>query len=116
MPPKGCTRAGILPGCPGLCRGSREAKVGFEPRTFGSHVLHCRTGTRGGQLPERPHLDRRTIRVFNQSLWLISLTARQWCLAGNTDYQITISTEQVATCSNPQPAGPGDCVRQTSNH
>ncbi|KER19683.1 hypothetical protein T265_11610 [Opisthorchis viverrini] len=31
----------------------------------------------------RPHLDRRTIRVLNQSLWLKSLTARQRCLAGN---------------------------------
>ncbi|KER27862.1 LOW QUALITY PROTEIN: hypothetical protein T265_13696 [Opisthorchis viverrini] len=33
MPPKGSTRAGILPGCPRLDRGSREAEVGFEPRT-----------------------------------------------------------------------------------
>ncbi|KAG5445894.1 hypothetical protein CSKR_109643 [Clonorchis sinensis] len=34
MPPEGSTRAGILPGCPSLDRGSREAEVGFEPRTF----------------------------------------------------------------------------------
>ncbi|KAG5455256.1 hypothetical protein CSKR_106438, partial [Clonorchis sinensis] len=34
MPPEGSTRAGILPGCPSLDRGSREAVVGFEPRTF----------------------------------------------------------------------------------
>ncbi|KAG5441120.1 hypothetical protein CSKR_102780 [Clonorchis sinensis] len=34
LPPKGTTRAGILPGCPSLDRGSREAEVGFEPRTF----------------------------------------------------------------------------------
>ncbi|KAG5452972.1 hypothetical protein CSKR_111792 [Clonorchis sinensis] len=34
MPPEGSTRAGILPGCPSLNRGSREAEVGFEPRTF----------------------------------------------------------------------------------
>ncbi|KAG5452745.1 hypothetical protein CSKR_202287 [Clonorchis sinensis] len=34
MPPKGCTRAGILPGCPILDRGGREAEFGFEPRTF----------------------------------------------------------------------------------
>ncbi|KER27242.1 hypothetical protein T265_05645 [Opisthorchis viverrini] len=33
----------------------------------------------------RPHLDRRTIRVLNQSLWLKSLTARQRCLAGNAN-------------------------------
>ncbi|KAG5446073.1 hypothetical protein CSKR_103847 [Clonorchis sinensis] len=32
MPPKGSTRAGILPGCPSLDRGGREAEVGFEPR------------------------------------------------------------------------------------
>ncbi|KER26350.1 hypothetical protein T265_06395 [Opisthorchis viverrini] len=36
MLPEGCTRAGILPGCPSLDRGSREAEVGFEPRTFRS--------------------------------------------------------------------------------
>ncbi|KAG5454672.1 hypothetical protein CSKR_104954 [Clonorchis sinensis] len=36
MPPEGSTRAGILPGCPSLDRGSREAEVGFEPRTFRS--------------------------------------------------------------------------------
>ncbi|GAA49842.1 hypothetical protein CLF_103669, partial [Clonorchis sinensis] len=36
MPPKGSTGAGILPGCPSLDRGSREAGVGFEPRTFRS--------------------------------------------------------------------------------
>ncbi|KER22127.1 hypothetical protein T265_09696 [Opisthorchis viverrini] len=31
---EGSTRAGILPGCPSLDRGSPEAEVGFEPRTF----------------------------------------------------------------------------------
>ncbi|KER27792.1 hypothetical protein T265_05220 [Opisthorchis viverrini] len=36
MPPEGSTRAGILPGCPSLDRESREAEVGFEPRTFRS--------------------------------------------------------------------------------
>ncbi|KAG5442551.1 hypothetical protein CSKR_108753 [Clonorchis sinensis] len=37
MPPEGITRAGILPGCPNLDRGSRKAeRVGFEPRTFWS--------------------------------------------------------------------------------
>ncbi|GAA56361.1 hypothetical protein CLF_110705 [Clonorchis sinensis] len=36
MPPEGSTRAGILPGCPSLDRGSREAEVGFETRTFRS--------------------------------------------------------------------------------
>ncbi|GAA53566.1 ATP-binding cassette transporter [Clonorchis sinensis] len=36
MPPEGSTRAGILPGCPSLDRGSREAEAGFEPRTFRS--------------------------------------------------------------------------------
>ncbi|KAG5442240.1 hypothetical protein CSKR_100176 [Clonorchis sinensis] len=34
MPPEGSTRAGILPACPSLDRVSREAEVGFEPRTF----------------------------------------------------------------------------------
>ncbi|KAG5453526.1 Potassium voltage-gated channel protein eag [Clonorchis sinensis] len=34
MQPGGRTRTGILPGCPSLERGSREAEVGFEPRTF----------------------------------------------------------------------------------
>ncbi|GAA52873.1 hypothetical protein CLF_109010 [Clonorchis sinensis] len=36
MPPERCTRAGILPGCPNLDRGSREAEVEFESRTFRS--------------------------------------------------------------------------------
>ncbi|KER21542.1 hypothetical protein T265_10164 [Opisthorchis viverrini] len=36
MPPKGSTRAGILPGYPSVDRESREAEVGFEPRTFWS--------------------------------------------------------------------------------
>ncbi|KAG5441686.1 hypothetical protein CSKR_103179 [Clonorchis sinensis] len=36
MPPAESTRAGILPGCPSLDRGSREVEVGFEPRTFRS--------------------------------------------------------------------------------
>ncbi|KAG5442867.1 hypothetical protein CSKR_105185 [Clonorchis sinensis] len=34
MPPEGSTRSGIMPSCPSLDMGSREAKVGFEPRTF----------------------------------------------------------------------------------
>ncbi|KAG5444997.1 hypothetical protein CSKR_203125, partial [Clonorchis sinensis] len=34
MQPEGSTKAGILPGCPSLDIGSREAEVGFEPRTF----------------------------------------------------------------------------------
>ncbi|KER31393.1 hypothetical protein T265_02311 [Opisthorchis viverrini] len=36
MPSEGSTRAGILPGCPSLDRGSREAEAEFEPRTFRS--------------------------------------------------------------------------------
>ncbi|KAG5442992.1 hypothetical protein CSKR_107169 [Clonorchis sinensis] len=40
MPFKGSMRAGILPGCPSLDRGSREAEVGFEPRTFRSVNSH----------------------------------------------------------------------------
>ncbi|KER29755.1 hypothetical protein T265_03666 [Opisthorchis viverrini] len=34
IPLKGSTMAGIVPGCPRLDRGSREAWVGFKPRTF----------------------------------------------------------------------------------
>ncbi|KER24509.1 hypothetical protein T265_07826 [Opisthorchis viverrini] len=34
MPQEGVTRAGILPGCSSLDKGSQEAEVGFEPRTF----------------------------------------------------------------------------------
>ncbi|KAG5441665.1 hypothetical protein CSKR_103198 [Clonorchis sinensis] len=36
MPPEGSMRAGIPLGCPSLDRGSREAEMGFEPRTFRS--------------------------------------------------------------------------------
>ncbi|KAG5444787.1 hypothetical protein CSKR_113920 [Clonorchis sinensis] len=43
MPPKGSTRAGILPGCPSPDRGSREAEVGFEPRTFRSRSMKAIT-------------------------------------------------------------------------
>ncbi|KAG5449303.1 hypothetical protein CSKR_100611 [Clonorchis sinensis] len=39
MPPEGRKRAGILPDCPSLDRGSREAEVGFEPRTLRSTQL-----------------------------------------------------------------------------
>ncbi|KER26598.1 hypothetical protein T265_06172 [Opisthorchis viverrini] len=68
------------------------------------HRLCCRR-------PAELLFEVRTIRVLNQSLWLKSLTARQRCLAGKCEC-ITISTEQVATCSNPQPGGPGDrCER-----
>ncbi|KER29394.1 hypothetical protein T265_03963 [Opisthorchis viverrini] len=34
MPPEGCTRVEIVPGYPSLDRGSREAEIGFEQRTF----------------------------------------------------------------------------------
>ncbi|KAG5454002.1 hypothetical protein CSKR_102085 [Clonorchis sinensis] len=50
MPPEGCTRAEILPGCPSLDRESREAEVGFEPRTVRSvnslpnHLSHLVQG------------------------------------------------------------------------
>ncbi|KER28408.1 hypothetical protein T265_04723 [Opisthorchis viverrini] len=36
LSPEEGTRAGILPGCASLDRGSREAEVGFKPRTFQS--------------------------------------------------------------------------------
>ncbi|KER28469.1 hypothetical protein T265_04697 [Opisthorchis viverrini] len=36
MPREGGMRAGILPGCPSLDGGSREAEVRHEPRTFWS--------------------------------------------------------------------------------
>ncbi|KER25991.1 hypothetical protein T265_06683 [Opisthorchis viverrini] len=34
MPPEGSTRAGILPGCPSLDRGNRDAEIRFKPRIF----------------------------------------------------------------------------------
>ncbi|KAG5453775.1 hypothetical protein CSKR_113832 [Clonorchis sinensis] len=46
MPSEGSTKTGILPGCPSLDRGGREAGVGFEPRTFRETGLaHCRRRT-----------------------------------------------------------------------
>ncbi|KER25831.1 hypothetical protein T265_06802 [Opisthorchis viverrini] len=50
MPPKGSTRAGILPGSPYLDGIIREAEVGLEPRTFQqirtlSHLV-CTTRSR----------------------------------------------------------------------
>ncbi|KAG5452240.1 hypothetical protein CSKR_112514 [Clonorchis sinensis] len=52
MPPEGTTRAGILPGCPSLDRGSREAEVGFEPWTFRSRcaaICPCFGGSTGDE-------------------------------------------------------------------
>ncbi|KAG5452707.1 hypothetical protein CSKR_102135 [Clonorchis sinensis] len=49
-------------------------------------------GCTAGILSARPHLDRRTIRVLNQSFWLKSLTAKQQF----GEKRKCISTEQVA--------------------
>ncbi|KAG5446642.1 hypothetical protein CSKR_108301, partial [Clonorchis sinensis] len=40
MPPEGSTSAGILPGCPGLDRRSRDAEIGFESQTFRSCITY----------------------------------------------------------------------------
>ncbi|KER22241.1 hypothetical protein T265_09609 [Opisthorchis viverrini] len=81
MPFEGSTRAEILPGCPSLDRGSREAEVGFESLTFWSKSAllptkswscYCSAvtpfmcpaamppegSTRAGILPGCPSLDR----------------------------------------------------------
>ncbi|KAG5451599.1 hypothetical protein CSKR_110880, partial [Clonorchis sinensis] len=60
MPPEGSTRAGILPGCPGLDRGSRETEAGFEPRTFRSCPagMILEGGTRTEIKSRRPTPDR----------------------------------------------------------
>ncbi|KER23382.1 hypothetical protein T265_08706 [Opisthorchis viverrini] len=64
MPPTRSTRAGILPGCPSLDRGSRGAEVGFEPRTLQSApyrylaVIRRQGGMRGGILSSLSSLDR----------------------------------------------------------
>ncbi|KER23137.1 hypothetical protein T265_08908 [Opisthorchis viverrini] len=60
MPPEGCMRAGILPGCPNLDRGSREAEVGFEPRTFRS--VNSRSN----------HLDYLALRDENANLFIVT--------------------------------------------
>ncbi|KAG5441339.1 hypothetical protein CSKR_103227 [Clonorchis sinensis] len=56
-PPKGSTRAGIVPSCPSLDRRSPDTKVGFERRTFRSlypaYPTRCSWGSRG------PHPGRR---------------------------------------------------------
>ncbi|KER25110.1 hypothetical protein T265_07397 [Opisthorchis viverrini] len=49
MLPEGSMRAGILPGCPGLDRGSREAEVGFEPV-----AVSVPSGLGSGQIKFRP--------------------------------------------------------------
>ncbi|KER31989.1 hypothetical protein T265_01916 [Opisthorchis viverrini] len=60
MLPEVSMRAGILPGCPSLERGSREAEVGFEPRTFRSCLgtMLPEGSTRVGILPGCPSLGR----------------------------------------------------------
>ncbi|KAG5452236.1 hypothetical protein CSKR_112517 [Clonorchis sinensis] len=45
MPPEGNMRAGILPGCPSLDRGIREAETGFETQTFRSIDSHHLTSS-----------------------------------------------------------------------
>ncbi|KER27646.1 hypothetical protein T265_05364 [Opisthorchis viverrini] len=51
MIPEGSTRVGILPGCPSLDRGSREAEVGFEPRTYRS--INSRSNNMGHLAPKK---------------------------------------------------------------
>ncbi|KER27447.1 hypothetical protein T265_05488 [Opisthorchis viverrini] len=58
MPYEGSsTRAGVLSGCPSQDRGSREAEVGFEPRTFrsvkslSSHLVHLAHGRNSYSVP-----------------------------------------------------------------
>ncbi|KER20378.1 hypothetical protein T265_11053 [Opisthorchis viverrini] len=58
-----------------------------------------------------PHLDKRTIRVLNPSLWLKSLTVRQQFWTGNASTLPFYGTRR-HTCSNLQPGGPGDRVAQ----
>ncbi|KAG5449686.1 Actin-1 [Clonorchis sinensis] len=70
MLPEGSTRAGILPGCPSLNRGSRETEVGFEPRTFRSVNSRCN---------HLGHLVPKTTKVTNGNgtgeEWTISINA-----------------------------------------
>ncbi|KER21882.1 hypothetical protein T265_14990, partial [Opisthorchis viverrini] len=66
MPPKGCTRAGILPGCPSLGRRSREAEVKFEPRTFRS--VNSRSNHLGYLTPQRGTWLIQQIRQCNTSV------------------------------------------------
>ncbi|KAG5454707.1 hypothetical protein CSKR_104919 [Clonorchis sinensis] len=70
MPPEGSTRIVILSGCPSLDKGSQEAEVGFEPRTFrnwnmrrpgAAHSVAWNirlTETRGLRLPDEPQEER----------------------------------------------------------
>ncbi|KAG5442688.1 Arf guanine nucleotide exchange factor syt1, partial [Clonorchis sinensis] len=87
MPPEGSTRPGIMPGCPSLDRGSREAEVGFEPRTFRDRQkirlvvapFRCLTAmsfegsTRAGILPGCPSLGRGRVRTTNLPLCLAAM-------------------------------------------
>ncbi|KER25542.1 hypothetical protein T265_07001 [Opisthorchis viverrini] len=60
---------------------------------------HCCTWA--GILPGHPHLDRRTFKFLNQSVWLLSLIAGQRCLVGDA------SAFHFLRCSNPHCGGPG---------
>ncbi|KER25008.1 hypothetical protein T265_07460 [Opisthorchis viverrini] len=66
-----------------------DASLPYNHDLFESLIFICVCAIHGctwaGILPGRPYLDRRTIKVLNQSLWLKSLTARQRCLAGNAN-------------------------------
>ncbi|KAG5443955.1 hypothetical protein CSKR_103774 [Clonorchis sinensis] len=63
MPPKGNTGAGILPGCPNLYRGSLDAEVGFEPRTFREPSRPCITAQ-----PRLPIREVRRARGLNREV------------------------------------------------
>ncbi|KAG5454445.1 Heteroproteinous nuclear ribonucleoprotein L, partial [Clonorchis sinensis] len=89
MPPEGSTRAEILPGCPSLDRGSREAEVGFEPRTLWSansrsnHLRHLARGvwcSGHSGLPLRAH--RTTSRSRSIEIWL------KWLERERTDRKV----------------------------
>ncbi|KAG5444469.1 hypothetical protein CSKR_101854 [Clonorchis sinensis] len=70
-----------------------------------------------GILPGHPHLDMMTIRVLNQSFWLKSLTAKQWCLAGNASTLPLLPNNSPHMLQLPTwRVGEGDCVCQTSSH
>ncbi|KER33740.1 hypothetical protein T265_12532 [Opisthorchis viverrini] len=72
MPREGSTRAGMLPGCPSLDRGSREAEVGPEPQTFRS--VNSRSTHPSHLAPVRIYRPS-TVHIFHlKEIGLLSLT------------------------------------------
>ncbi|GAA56239.1 gap-Pol polyprotein [Clonorchis sinensis] len=106
-----CTGAGILPSCPSLNRGSREAEVKFEPRTFRS-VNSCskqlgpsrpraKSTDDDDQQSEAGHQPAKdgTMSLANK---LSHRTIKEWLAAKGGDWKVDLPMVLIAHCASMQ--------------